>query len=283
MSARVLLSAARIRGASGRLVQPNRPAWAVRTMASAADAPVYVVFGATGGIGSEVARQLHGAGGRVVLAARDQAKLDALAATLPGCTPILVDSMQSSQVDAAIAETVAKHGRIDGITNCIGSVLLKPAHMTTDAEFATIIGTNLTTSFSIVRAGVKAMTKNAPSGGSIVLCASAVARTGLPNHEAIAAAKAGVTGLALSAAASYASQNVRVNVVAPGLTRTPMTARITGNEQAMKASSAMHALGRIGEPHEVARAIAFLLDPASAWITGQVLGVDGGLGSIRPR
>jgi NAD(P)-dependent dehydrogenase (short-subunit alcohol dehydrogenase family) len=174
---------------------------------------------------------------------------------------------------------------VDGVANCIGSVLLKPAHMTSDAEFAAVLNTNLTTSFTILRAAVRAMGKNAApaSGGSVVLCASAVARTGLANHEAIAAAKAGVTGLALSAAASYAPQGIRVNVVAPGLTRTPMTARITGNEAALKASQAMHALGRVGEPAEVARAIAFLLDPASSWITGQTLGVDGGLGSVRPR
>ena len=193
---------------------------------------------------------------------------------------------------------------MDGVANCIGSVVLKAAHTTSDAELAAVMETNLGTSFSILRASVKAMTRSGAGGGSIVLCSSAVARFGLPNHEAIAAAKGAVAALALSAAATYAPQNVRVNVVSPGLvrpafvvvpahggadaarppqTRTPMTARITGNEAALKASTEMHALKRIGEPGDTARAIAFLLDPANAFITGQNLGVDGGLGSLKPR
>ena len=120
-------------------------------------------------------------------------------------------------------------------------------------------------------------------GGSIVLVSSAAARTGLANHEAIAAAKAGVMGLTLSAAASYAARGIRVNCVAPGLVETPLAARITGNEGSLQASKAMHALGRIGQPGDVASAMAWLLDPANSWVTGQVIGVDGGLGTIRPR
>ena len=116
--------------------------------------------------------------------------------------------------------------------------------------------------------------------GSVVFVSSAAAQHGQVNHEAIAAAKAGVQGLALSAAASYARRGLRFNCVAPGLTDTPLTARITGNDMAAKASLAMHALGRFGQPDEIAAPIEFLLDPANSWITGQVLGVDGGLGSV---
>jgi NAD(P)-dependent dehydrogenase (short-subunit alcohol dehydrogenase family) len=119
--------------------------------------------------------------------------------------------------------------------------------------------------------------------GSVVLVASAAATTGLANHEAIAASKAGIIGLARSAAATYASRGLRFNVVAPGLVRTPLTARITGNPAAEKASTAMHALGRLGEPDDIADAIAWLLGGSSSWITGQALGVDGGLASVRPR
>ena len=105
----------------------------------------------------------------------------------------------------------------------------------------------------------------------------------LPNHEAIAAAKAGVIGLTLSAAASYAGYGIRVNCVAPGLVKTPLTQRITGNENLLRASIAMHPLQRIGEPADVVSAIAWLADPRNGWITGQILGVDGGLGSVRSR
>ena len=123
----------------------------------------------------------------------------------------------------------------------------------------------------------------AKTGGSVVLVSSAAARIGLANHEAIAAAKAGVIGLVLSAAASYAGRGIRFNAVAPGLVETPMTSKLTANEKMREGSTALHALGRIGQPADVARAIEWLLDPANDWVTGQVLGVDGGLGSVRSR
>ena len=101
--------------------------------------------------------------------------------------------------------------------------------------------------------------------------------------DAIAAAKAGIIGLTLSAAATYAPMNLRVNAVAPGLTETPLTAALTGNETSRKFSESMHALGRLGQPNDIARAIVFLLDPINNWITGQVWAVDGGLSSVRPK
>ena len=120
-------------------------------------------------------------------------------------------------------------------------------------------------------------------GGSVVLVSSAAARVGLANHEAIAAAKAGIIGLVLSAAATYAKQKVRFNAVAPGLVRTPLSKGLLSSELSEKASVGMHPLGRLGEPDEVAAAIEWFLDPAQGWITGQVLGIDGGLADLRGR
>jgi NAD(P)-dependent dehydrogenase (short-subunit alcohol dehydrogenase family) len=221
-----------------------------------------------------VARVLHGEGAELLMTSRSAERVAGLAAELGARTAIL-DATAAADLERAVAD----FGPVDGIVNCAGSILLKPAHLTTEAEWRETIETNLTTAYATVRAGVKAM----PGGGSIVLCATAAARTGLANHEAIAAAKGGVMGLTLSAAATYAPRNIRVNCVAPGLVDTPLAAKITSNETALKTSAAMHALGRIGKPEDVASGIVWLLDPRNQWVTGQVLGIDGGLGTLRPR
>jgi NAD(P)-dependent dehydrogenase (short-subunit alcohol dehydrogenase family) len=239
-----------------------------------------LIFGASGGIGAALARQLATAGCRLTLAARDQDKLSALAEEVQADT-CSVDATDSAAVDACVAAVVEKNSRLDGVVNCVGSLLLKPAHATSDDEWAATLNASLTSSFYILRAAAKQMMAN--GGGSIVLLSSAVAHRGMINHEAIAAAKAGVAGLALSAAATYARYQVRVNCVAPGLTRTPLTAALTRNEASLKASAALHPLGRIGEPDEVASAIRWFLDPQQAWVTGQMLAVDGGLGSVQSR
>jgi NAD(P)-dependent dehydrogenase (short-subunit alcohol dehydrogenase family) len=237
-----------------------------------------LILGAAGGIGSALARRLAGQGVKVVLAGRDPARLEALAGETGG-TPFVLDATKPAEVEAAAAKAVEVHGRLDGLANCVGSILLKPAHLTSEEEWDGVVSTNLKSAYAAVRAAARAMT----GGGSLVLVSSAAARLGLANHEAIAAAKAGVIGLTLSAAATYAPKGIRVNAVAPGLVRTPMTARITGNEAALKASTALHALGRVGEPEDVASAIAWLLDPAQSWVTGQVIGIDGGLATLRSR
>ena len=241
--------------------------------------PTYLVLGATGGIGSALCRQLVARGARLVVAARNAEKLQALADEL-GAHPFPVDATQSAQVDACVTRVPERHGRLDGVAHCVGSLLLKPAHLTSDAEWDAALAVNLTSAFAVVRASARAMKD---TGGSIVLVSSAAARAGLANHEAVAAAKAGIIGLVLSAAATYASRGIRVNGVAPGLVRTPLTAALTSNEAILRASTAMHALGRIGEPADVASAIAWLLDPRQGWIIGQILGVDGGLADLRSK
>jgi len=244
------------------------------------DSRTTVIFGATGGIGSQLVRQLSAKGETVVLAARGRERLETFSAELGGVAFETVDATNFSAVDDFVKRTKAEHGRLDGIVNCVGSILLKAAHQTSEEEWRNTLAANLDSAFATVRAGAKAMRAD---GGSIVLMASAAARVGLPNHEAIAAAKAGVIGLGRSAAATYASKGIRVNIVAPGLVDTPMAAGITGNPLMLKASAAMHPLGRIGRPEEVADVIAWLVSGESAWVTGQVIGVDGGLSSVRTK
>jgi NAD(P)-dependent dehydrogenase (short-subunit alcohol dehydrogenase family) len=245
------------------------------------NAAVYLVVGGSGGIGSEVARQLVAKGARVVVSGRDAGRLAAVAA-MTGAGPLTLEARDASAVDAAVEEVHASHGRLDGVVNCAGSILLKPAHLTSDAEFAETLASNLSTAFNVLRAAARVL-KRQHGGGSIVLCSSLAARRGLLNHEAISAAKAGVEGLALAAAATYARYHVRVNCVAPGLIRTRLTSALTQQEAVAKASAALYPLGRIGEPTDVASAICWLLDGTQSWVTGQVIGVDGGLGAVQSR
>lgn len=243
--------------------------------------PVVVIVGGAGGIGSAVARRLASRDYQIVLASRDAGRLQTVATEI-SAHAIPCDARDSAAVDALFQSVMTSHGRVDGLVNCAGSILLKPAHLTSDQEFAAMLATNLTTAFNLLRAATRVMMRQA-GGGSIVLCSSVAARRGLVNHEAIAAAKAGVEGLALAAAATYARQSVRVNCIAPGLTRTELTRALTQNENVAKASAALHPVGRIGEPSEVASAICWLLDREQSWVTGQILGVDGGLGSVQAR
>jgi NAD(P)-dependent dehydrogenase (short-subunit alcohol dehydrogenase family) len=233
------------------------------------------LIGGAGGVGSALARRLTAAGAEVILAGRTPSALVERAQELQ-CGHVVLDASSFHAVDQALRQFEP----LDAVVNCAGSLLLKPAHLTSEEEFRDVVDCNLTAAFATVRAAARAL---ASAGGSIVLCSTAAARAGFASHEAIAAAKAGVIGLTLSAAASYAPRNIRVNCVAPGLVDTPLTRRIVQNEPALKASRNMHALGRIGRPEEVASAIAWLIDPANSWVTGQIIGVDGGLSSVRPR
>lgn len=226
----------------------------------------YLVIAASSAIGQSVVELLRKQGDEVLTTAQNKDKI------IPD---FIVDASDFNAVDRVFEQA----GLLDGVVNCAGSLLLKTAHATSFEEYQKTINASLTTSFAIVRAAAKRMNH----GGSVVLIASAAALTGLANHEAIAAAKAGIIGLAQSAAATYASSNLRINVVAPGMVKTPLTEGLLSNELVAKASTAMHALGRIGEPCDVAQAILFFLDPTNNWITGQVLAVDGGLSVVRPK
>ena len=257
--------------------EPRGTRFAVRvkdgTMSSIA------LLGASGTIGSVLARRLVAAERSVILLGRDESKLAPLAAEL-GQPYDVVDWTQSQSLEQTLEARIGQGIVLGGIVNCIGSVLLKGAHATSDDEFRATLETNLFTAFSAVRAAAKLLRKN---GGSVVLFASAAAEIGIANHEAIAAAKAGIIGLARSASATYAQHNIRFNVVSPGLIRTELTRRIWSNPASSAASESMHALKRLGEPEQVASLVQWLLDPLNDWVTGQVYGVDGGLGHVMPR
>ena len=232
-----------------------------------------LVVGAGGGIGRALVGRLLAAGNTVVGAARD---VDALGS---------VEGLESRhQLDArdpdateALVGSLHREDALHGIVNLAGCISLKPAHMVSTDEWNETIATKLTTAFSCV----KAAGRHLKAGGSVVLVSTVAAGTGLSNHEAIAAAGAGVEGLARAAAATYAARGLRFNVVAPGLVDTPLASKITGSERALEHSRKMHPLGRIGVAEDVAPAIAWLLSSDADWITGQTIGIDGGLGALR--
>lgn len=228
----------------------------------------FLVIAASSSMGRATCKLLQEDGHHLYQTARSYDKI----------TPdFILDAENFEAVDTAFSLAKEKLGYIDGVVNFAGSLFLKPASSTNKEQYHKVIESSLTTAFATVRSAGQHLDR----GGSVVLISSAAASIGLPNHEAIAAAKAGVSGLMRSAAATYAHRNLRFNVVAPGLTETDLTEKIIQNKSSLDYSINMHPLGRIGQPEDIARAVSFFLDPKNSWVTGQTLHIDGGLSILK--
>ncbi len=237
-----------------------------------------VLVGGAGGIGQSVCSLLADQGGEAFLIGRQAESLEPLAGRF-GWGYQVADASDWDQLQVAVKAAEQSLGGFQAAVNLAGSVLLKPAHLTTRSDWDRTLAQNLTTAFGLLKATVGHLASQPSS--SVVLISSAAAHIGLSNHEAIAACKAGIEGLVRSAATTYAAQGVRINAVAPGLVRTPMTERIWSQPKSAEASRSMHPIGRLGEPEDIARAILWLASAEQSWVTGQVLGVDGGLGTLK--
>lgn len=232
-----------------------------------------LITGGLGGIGQALAKLLQQQGWQVALTSRQE---DAVAENFP-----LINSDVSSQAGAEQALTAAE--KIFGqppaaLAHCAGQSLLMPLHRTTENQYRQCLAANLDSAFFTLQAFIKArLVEKAPSAA--VLVASVVGEIGVTNHEAIAAAKAGIIGLTQAAAATYAPW-CRVNAVSPGLTATPAAAKMLATDNSRQMAAAQYPLGRYGEAQDIAEAMAFLLQ--APWISGQVLSVDGGFTAVRP-
>ena len=236
-----------------------------------------IIFGGSGGIGSALAKRLSRKNYKICLAGRNEEDLRTLASEIPDSFVAGGDMTQAAEVDAAFTAAKQNFGSIDVVVNCVGSIVLKPAHLMSDVEFMEVVKTNLLSAFLCIKNAV-----NYSIGPTkVVLVSSCAATAGLPNHEAISAAKAGVEALTRSAAATYASRGITVNCVAPGLVRTKLSQKLISNSKAEAYSTSLHALGRLGEPDDIAAAIEYLVGEDAGWVTGTILHVDGGLSAIK--
>ena len=172
----------------------------------------------------------------------------------------------------------SKIDRLDALVNCLGSIFLKPAHLTKTDDFDDVLDINLRSSFFIIKEAVPMMKKN---GGNMLFFSSAASNIGLANHEAIAAAKGGLEGLVKSAAATYSKNNIRVNAIALGLVESNLSSNIVSNPMSLEISKKMHSLGRIGSPDSVSKIAKQLIIDENSWITGSIINLDGGLATTK--
>ena len=168
---------------------------------------------------------------------------------------------------------------IDGLVFCPGSINLKPFNRLTAQDFLNDFNQNVLGAVNLVQKILPNLKR--AGGASIVLFSTVAAKLGMPFHTSVAASKAAVEGLAKSLAAELASSKIRVNVIAPSLTDTPLAANLLNTEEKKEAAAKRHPLQRVGTAQEMAQLVSFLLSDNSSWITGQVIGVDGGMGSLR--
>jgi len=237
---------------------------------------VAFVTGASRGIGRAIATRLASCGAIVVAAARGEnalATVDEIKAAGGQAEAVALDVTDAAAADAAIAATVARHGRIDILVNNAGITRDQLMLRMKREDWEAVLATNLTSAYTLTQAVLKPIIRQ--RSGRIICISSVVGQSGNAGQANYAASKAGLIGFAKAVALEVASRNITVNVVAPGMIETDMTKAIA--DKAREALLTRIPLGRLGAPDEVASAVAFLASDEAAYITGQVLAVNGGM------
>lgn len=224
-----------------------------------------LILGGNSGIGLATAKRLQADGTPLLAAVRT-----------PG--PLAELGIETQPFDARSESPLQLPEKLGGLVYFPGSITLKPFHRLTDEDFLDDLQTNLLGAVRAIRAALPAL--KAADSASIVLFSTVAVAQGIPFHASIAAAKAAVEGLGRSLAAELAPK-IRVNLIAPSLTDTPLAANLLSNEAKREASAKRHPLQAVGTAQDVAEIVAFLLSDASKFMTGQLLRPDGGLSSLR--
>ena len=231
----------------------------------------YLIFGATGAIGSNLANQLYKSKQDIHLVGRNEEEVKSLSKKL-NCSYSVVDVLENNFVDKIKSEIT----EIKGIAYCVGSIDLKPLKMVSENDFQKCMKLNLYSAVEVIKAYQDSLKKNK---GSIILFSTVAAKRGFTNHSIIASTKAAVEGLTISLAAEFAP-NIRVNCIAPSLTNSKIAQPLLKNTIMAESIAKAHPMKRIGEGKDAAAMAKFLLTDESSWITGQIIGVDGGRSSI---
>ena len=227
----------------------------------------YLIFGATGSVGSSLAEQLKNSGNDVHLVARNESEVKAFAEKLD-CSYTVADVLE----DGFIEKVKSDINEIKGIAYCVGSIDLKPFRMVTEADMNKCMKLNLYSAIEAIKGFQEILKKNK---GSVVLFSTVAAQRGFTNHTIIASAKAAVEGLTVTLAAEFAP-NIRVNCVAPSLSKSKIAEPMLKNPAIAEGIAKAHPLKRLGEGKDSAALARFLITEDSSWVTGQVIAVDGG-------
>lgn len=238
-----------------------------------------LIYGGSGGIGSAVARAVRAKGLGVHLVGRDATRLEALAGEL-GCG-FTAGDVGETETFARATQEASGGGALKGLVYAVGTINLKPVARLTEADFLKDFSVNALGAVKAIQAALPHL-KQAEGTAGIVLFSTVAVVQGFAAHASVAMAKGAIEGLTLALAAELAPR-IRVNCIAPSLTRTPLAAALTGNEAMAKAIADLHPLQRLGEPADIAPLAALLVSDEASWITGQIVGVDGGRSTLRTK
>ncbi|TCD12445.1 SDR family NAD(P)-dependent oxidoreductase [Oricola cellulosilytica] len=236
----------------------------------------YLIYGANGGIGSAIARRLASAGAALHLTGRNGDALDILASEL-GATYSIGNVLNADDISRIADEAGAD---LAGLVYAPGTINLKPLKRLSDDDFLNDFRINALGAVNAIQASLDAL--KAGEGGSVLLFSTIAVSQGFAAHASVSMAKGAVEGL-VRALGTELAPHVRVNAIAPSLVDTGLSKAVTSSEQMAKAIAGMHAIPRVGRPEDLAALAEVLLTPAGGWITGQVIGVDGGRSTLRPK